>query len=214
VGTAPAAGGSTFQSESNGADVVFRSVLCVVPPYDSSVQPVYGRLSTSSCAPESLLSANLGVTPSNNTVGYTVETVPLDSKLVGTPSSKPSADLASATVLLPGLSDSGSDDRYLLGPVQMSASSIAKAVVHYQQFNKQWTVNITMTKRGTTLWNKVVRTDFHQELAFVVGGTVVSSPLIQPTQSYVTSFGPHASIAGPGIGHHEALIIARAMTQK
>jgi preprotein translocase subunit SecD len=65
-----------------------------------------------------------------------------------------SADLASATVLLPGLSDSGSNNRYLLGPTQMASSSIAKAVVQYQQFDKQWVVNFTVTKRGTALWNK------------------------------------------------------------
>ena len=151
-----------------------RPVLCIVPPYDPSVQPATtGRLSSSSCTKESLLSTtNLGTTPTNNADGYTVNSVPLDSRLVGTPSTKSSADLASSTVLLPGLSDSGSSNRYLLGPAQMSSSSIGKAAVQYQQgFDKQWVVNFTTTKRGTALWNKVASDHFHRQLAIWWGGS-------------------------------------------
>ena len=83
-----------------------------------------------------------------------------------------------------------------------------------REFDKEWTVNITMTWRGTALWNKVARTDFHQELAIVVNGIVVSSPLIQPTQSAFSSFGGEASIAAAGIGRDEALRIARTITWK
>jgi hypothetical protein len=214
VGAVSAAGGSPFRSDDKGDNVDFRMVLCVVAPYDSSSQPVPGRLSASSCAPDSLLSTNLGVSPSDNSAGYTVNTVPLDTTLSGTSSTKPSAGFASRTVLLPGLGASGSENRYLLGPVQMSGTSFAKAVVHYQESDKQWIVNITMTGRGAALWNKVARTDFHQELAIVVNGIVVSSPLIQPTQSAFSSFGGEASIAGAGIGHREALRIASTISRK
>jgi hypothetical protein len=133
-GISPIADASTFHSQSHTEEVDFRSVLCIVPPYNDSVQPVAGRLSSSSCTPESLLSsANLGTAPSNNAQGYTVNRVPLDSKLIGTPSTKSSADVASATVLLRGLSDAASKNRYLLGPVQMSGAAIATAVVRYQE---------------------------------------------------------------------------------
>jgi hypothetical protein len=212
IGIGPIAGASTFRSQGRTDEVDFRSVLCVVPPYNHSVQPAPGRLS---CTPESLRSsANLGTAPSDNAQGYTVNRVPLDSELIGTPSTKPSADVASATVLLPGLSDATSKNRYLLGPVQMSGVAIATAVVRYQESYKQWVVNLTMTKRGKPLWDKVACTDFDRELAIVVNGTVVSSPLIQPTQSSCTSFDGYGSIAGSGIGHGEALSIARAITHK
>jgi hypothetical protein len=214
VSIGPMTGVSAIRPEGHPYEVAFRSVLCVVPPYDPSIQPTSGRLSASSCTPESLLSANLGVTPSNNNVGYTVNTVPLDSTLIGRPSTKSSADLASATVLLPGLRDAGSDNRYLLGPVQMSGAAIATAVVQYQEFDKEWVVNLTMTSRGKPLWDKVACTDFHRELAIVVNGIVVSTPLIQPSQSSCTSFGGQGSIGGSGIGHEEALSIAGAITHE
>jgi hypothetical protein len=215
IGIGPIAGASTFHSQGHTDEVDVRSVLCIVPPYNDSVQPVAGRLSSSSCTPESLLSsANLGTAPSNNAQGYTVNRVPLDSKLIGTPSTKSAADVASATVLLPGLSDAASKNRYLLGPVQLSGAAIATAVARYQESSKQWVVNLTMTKRGKALWDKVACTDFDRELAIVVNGTVVSSPLIQPTQNSCTSFDGQASIAGSGIEHGEALSIARAITHK
>lgn len=210
----PMASASTSHSEGHPDEVVFRPVLCIAPPYDPSVQPAAGRSSSSSCTPESLLNTtNLRVTPSTNADGYTINTVPLDSKLVGTPSTKPSSDIESATVLLPGLGTSGSKDRYLLGPGEITGSSIGRARVQYQQFNKTWVVNLTMTKRGTVLWNKFARAEFHKEVAVVVGGVVVSYPLIQPSQYAFTSFGPYATVAGPGIGHAEALRIARTMTK-
>jgi hypothetical protein len=214
ISIGPMTGVSAIRPEGHPYEVAFRSVLCVVPPYDPSIRPTSGRLSTSSCAPDSLLSANLGVTPSSNDVGYTVNTVPLDSKLVGTPSTKSSADLASATILLPGLRDAGSENRYLLGPVQLSGAAIAKAVVQYQEFDKEWVVNLTMTGRGKPLWDKVACTNFHRELAIVVNGIVVSSPLIQPSQSACTSFGGQGTIGGSGIGHEEALSIADAITHE
>jgi hypothetical protein len=212
----PMAGASTLRSQAHPDELTFRPVLCIVPPYNNSVRPpATGRLSSSSCSPESLLSpTNLGTTPSSNTQGYTVNRVPLDSRLIGTPSTKSSRDAASATVLLPGLSDAGSNNRYLLGPVQMSGAAVAKAVVQYQESDKEWVVALTMTNRGKLLWDKVACTDFDRELAIVVNGTVVSSPLIQPSQSSCTSFGGYASIAGSGIGHGEALNIARAITNK
>ena len=95
VGAVSAAGGSTLHSDDKGDNVDFRMVLCVVAPYDSSRQPVPGRLSASSCAADSLLSTSLGVSPSDNTAGYTVNTVPLDTTLIGTTSTKPSAGFAS-----------------------------------------------------------------------------------------------------------------------
>jgi hypothetical protein len=209
------AGGSQFHSESGSVKVFFRPVLCVVPPYSSAVQPAMGRLSTLSCTPASLMSVtNLGTAPSDNADGYSVNAVPLDSNLAGTPSTKPSADVASATVLLPGLSSSLSVDRYLLGPAQMSGSSIGKADAAYEEFEKGWVVNITMTKSGAALWNKVAKADFHKELAIVVGGIVVSAPLIQPGQVVFSSFGPYATVAGNGIGRAEARNIARAMTER
>ena len=80
AGTESAAGGSIFHSDGNLDSVGFRSVLCVVAPYNSSVQPASGRLSASSCTAESLLSTNLGTTPSDNVTGYTVNTVSPDTR--------------------------------------------------------------------------------------------------------------------------------------
>ena len=48
----------------------------------------------------------------------------------------------------------------------------------------------------------------------MVNGIVVSSPLIQPSQTEFSSFGRDGSVAGPGIGHQEALNIAQALTKR
>jgi hypothetical protein len=98
--------------------------------------------------------------------------------------------------------------------LRMSGASIARALVQYQQLKKRLDGQHHHDQRGAVLCKQIASTRFHQELAIAVSGIVVSSPLIEPSQSSFTSFGRHASVAGPRIGHAEALRIAGALTKK
>jgi hypothetical protein len=100
-----------------------RPVLCGAPAYVPSTTPApSGHLPT--CGPQYQTSAtDLAVTPDNNSIGgYTATNIPPDPTFSAYPSTKPSADEPSRTVLLPGDPNAGVYPRYVLGPAQMDGS--------------------------------------------------------------------------------------------
>ena len=155
--------GAAVHRGSKSSDLVyFRSVLCFAPAYNpAALDP--GPLSASSCSQASRLNVtNLGVTPNDSDAGFSSQNVAPDPALAGVPSTSAAKDRASASVLLPGpLAYWPGVARYVLGPAEMTSASIAGASVSKDQTGV-WVVDYTMTKRGSTLWDKVAEENFHE----------------------------------------------------
>jgi hypothetical protein len=179
-----------------GGRVYFRPVLCEVPLYNPAA-PTATSLSPSSCTAGSAMTAhNLDVQPAKGAIGFVDGAVPPDAALVGVPSTKPSADHASATVLLPQIGPQlHGAVRYLLGPAEMSSASIASARVIRTSYG-DWEVAFSTTASGSALWDKVTQENFHQELAIELNGVVYSAPLIQPQSASFYSFDGKGWVSG------------------
>ena len=213
TGTGGRAGGS-----GGAPGVLFRPVLCVVPPYDKFVTSQQPPVSASSCGPSSLTAASMEVAPSKQSAGgFTYQSPQPAIILEGERTTKSSDDSASKVVLLSGLPGSSvyaatptsEGIRYVLGPAVMTSRSIASATVTKTQTGA-WVVDWTTTPAGRTQWDRVARGSFHRLLAFDVGGVVVSAPIIEPTQSAFTSFKGRGQVSG-NLSEAEATRIASAM---
>jgi hypothetical protein len=206
--------GAAVHVGSKPSDVVyFRSVLCFSPAYSPTATPDPSPLSTSSCSPASSLNvANLVVNPNDSNAGYSFQSVAPDPALAGVPSTSAAKETASSTVLLPGpLGYWPGVARYLLGPAEMTSAgrSIAEASASRDQTGA-WVVNYRMTKRGSALWDKVAKENFHKLLGVDFHGKVVSALLIQPSQTSFTSFDGQGTIAG-NFTKAQATALARAL---
>jgi hypothetical protein len=190
--------GATPASATKEGTVYFRPVLCLAPPYDPALRtPV---LPNPPCrASSSLRAQNLtveqghaGEPEAGAPAGFTVNNVFPDSALAGVPATAASAEKPSATILLPPLAKG---DRYVLGPAEMSSSSIQSAVVEKTP-SSQWVVDYATTRSGRGLLDKVTAQNFHQFLALDLNGIVYSAPVIEPTQASFSSFRGHGVVSG------------------
>ena len=196
AGTMAMMGPIAAGANSSHSGVLFRPVLCAVPPYDKFVTSPQPNLSADSCGLSDLNPVSMGVTPSKGSPnGYTYQTPQPAIILEGEHTTKMSKDVASNVVLLSGLPGSSvyaatptsKGIRYVLGPAVMTSRAIASATVVRTQAG-EWSVVWTTTPAGSAVWDRVARASFHQLLALDVGGVVVSAPIIEPTESSFTSF--------------------------
>ncbi len=202
---------------SSASYVYFRPVLCVAPAYSPGPTPSVGPTTLPTCDSTSLLTAsNLGVTPIGTAPdGFSENNVAPDGSLAGIPTTAPSTDQASAnsTVLLPATPGSdgfAAGQRLVLGPVEMTNTSVGSASAHKDQTG-QWVVDYTMKSGGSARWDLVAEQNFHQLLGIDLDGKVVSAPIIQPTQSSFSSFDGHGEVSG-NLSRAEAVSLARALT--
>jgi hypothetical protein len=219
VGGLVAAGFCGCAGASGGSSgVLFRPVVCVVPPYDKFVTSPQPAVSASSCGPSSLTPASMQVTPSRQSAsGFTYQTPQPAIILEGERTTKAAHDSPSKVVLLSGLPGSSvyaatstsKGIRYVLGPAVMTSHAIASAVATKTQAGA-WVVDWTTTPAGAAQWDRVARLSFHRLLALDVGGVVVSAPIIEPTQSKFTSFNGRGQVSG-NWSQAEATRIASAM---
>jgi hypothetical protein len=190
--------GATPASATKEGTVYFRPVLCLAPPYDPALRtPVLPNPPCS--ASSSLRAQNLTVEPAHAEepeagapAGFTMNNVLPDSALAGVPATAASAERPSAAILLPPLAKG---DRYVLGPAEMSSSSIQSAVVKKTP-SGQWVVDYATTRGGRALLDKVTAQNFHQFLALDLNGIVYSAPVIEPTQASFSSFRGHGVVSG------------------
>ena len=190
--------------------VYFRPVLCFAPPY-TPMPHVQTPLASPACSATSALrTTNLNVEPNSaSPPGFTTNNMPADPSLAGVPSTKPSAEKADGVVLLPGLRAVNDGERYVLGPAQMTSTSVASANAIRSQ-DGQWLVEYTTTAPGASLWDKVARENFHQVIGIDFDGIVVSAPIMQPAQSSFSSFKGHGEIGG-SLTKAEATNLAHAL---
>ena len=209
-------GASLRAGNSHVSSAVFslRPVLCFAPPYAPSGQPGYQTTGTlPACSAQyGLTAAQLQVEPnSNSAAGFTSSsTIAPDPQFASYPSSSTEAQIADPVVLLPGSPATGGPDRYVVGPAQVTASSVQAA--HSIFLNGQWMVNLTFTPTGAKQWDHLAKAQFHAIVAVVVNGTVVSAPITQPTQYSFTSFSGLVQLAG-GFTEHQAKSLAAELAQ-
>jgi preprotein translocase subunit SecD len=182
---------SVLNSVGQTAQLLMRPVLCYA---NAPTKPLASVTAVPACSSANLLSAaNLGVTPTtSNAAGYTMNNVGVDTKFNNIPSTTPANDDPRSTVILPVL---GQKTRLVLGPAQLDGTAIARAQAQIDTTGA-WSVNYTLTKKGSPLWDQVAQSNFHQMVAIELDGVVQSAPLIYPAQSTFTSFGGSGQISG------------------
>ncbi len=179
------------------AQLYFRPALCGAPPFvgksSKATKPASAPLPACP-ATSQLTEANLGVVPAAGTT-FHENTVPTDPALADYPSTSPTKDLRTKTVLLPEIPGAGQYTRYLLGPAALTGHAIAHAVAQQTQLGR-WVVSYTLTAKGSPAWDKLAQTYFHQIIAIELDGQVYSAPIIQPSQSAFSSFDGKGEISG------------------
>jgi preprotein translocase subunit SecD len=187
------------------AQLLFRPVLCYAPPYSEGSEKLSngktekianpGPLPTSCPSQYQLVTSNLTGTPSSaNGVSYNVGA---DPDLAIYPSTSPAADAGKdrdKVVLLPGLPGSGGE-RYLLGPTKLTGH-IVKSAMATLSTTQGWVVDVTLTGSGSTAWDKLASTYFHEVIGIELDGVVQSAPLTLPNATTFTSFGGNVEISG------------------
>jgi preprotein translocase subunit SecD len=215
----------------NTAQLYFRPVECTAYPLTLSpatkatkkakAQPAQKALSGDGKLPACGASyatnaANLQVTPNSSVQGYGSQNVSPDPDFAQYASTSTNRkNYENSTVLLPSLPGSGTtlktSLRYVLGPAQMTGTSIGSAVAQQSQTGA-WEVNYSLKgSAGSKLWDKVAGENFHLELGIELDGVVQSAPLIQPTQASFTSFDGQGTISGGNMTESDAKLLAQAM---
>ena len=179
------------------AQMQFRPVLCFAPPYSppAKTQTVPASLpGTCSASQYDLTAANLAVNTSTQQPGNQIGS---DPGLAPYPSSTPNYNdtHANSTVLVPAAPASGQTGlRYLLGPSGVPGSAVHSAQAQFQTPN--WTVLVSLTSSGSTLWDRLAQQQFHAYIAIDLDGQVQSAPLTQPGQASFSSFQGKVQITG------------------
>ncbi len=193
----------------------FRPVLCEAPPYEPAESGQSAQVSLSCSGASALTAQNLNIQPfSTPPSGFTTDLsrIPPDAALGGTPSTNPSHERTSATVLVPWAPGSHAGAvRYVLGPAQLTTASIKLASAK-NIGGDLWVVNYTMTTAGSALMDKVAFENFHQQIAVELGGNVYSTPLVEPTQTSFTSYQGKGQISG--LTKSQAALLSSAMSSE
>lgn len=182
----------------------FRQVICMVSPYvpptnkaGKPIKPTIPAILPTCNAADQMTEANLAVTPDSNiAAGFYDNQLGVSNQYQHIPSNETPQnpnDPAHQDVILPLLGTTAY--RLLCGPEQMTGQSVASAQAVIGTLG-DWQVNYQLTSAGSSLWDSVAQTDFHEAVAIDLGGTVESDPIIQPTQSSFSSFGGAGTISG------------------
>jgi preprotein translocase subunit SecD len=187
------------------AQLYFRPVLCYAPAYVAPAKTspsahapgasgsAAGK-GAASGAPAGVRSSSGGYvppppcTPSSLASETPLREPSVDPALASVPSTPPSEDLADRTVLLPAATPGGG--RYELGPALANGSIIANAFPQLNQ-QDQWTVQFTLTSKGSPLFDAIANRYYQLPVAADLDGVVESAPTIQ-----ARSFGGSGQITG------------------
>ncbi|MGO9028190.1 MAG: SecDF P1 head subdomain-containing protein [Acidimicrobiales bacterium] len=207
--TAPAAPPPVTGAGASAAVFSLRPVLCYAPPLAVEAGQATATGPLPVCSPSSALTtANLNVAPDSGDMnGYTSNSnLRADSRFAAYPSTPAADDQGSDTVLLPGSGAAGGQ-RYVLGPATVTGSDVASA--HASMQSGQWVIVVDLNGHGATKWDSLAQEQFHALVGVVVNGTVVSAPIVQPTQASFSSFDGQVEIAGAFTGPQAKAIAAR-----
>jgi preprotein translocase subunit SecD len=199
------------------AQLLFRPTLCYAPPYAEASESTKGGKShkiispgplPSTCPQANLLvTTNLGSGGANSNNPYPNG---VDNELSAYPSSGCHGPCSAAndfsdthkTVLLPGTASSGGI-RYLAGPAKLTGH-IVKSAMATLTTTQGWVVDASLTSSGSTAWDNLARTYFHEVIAIELDGVVQSAPLTLPGQSAFSSFNGEVEISAGSGGFTDA----------
>jgi SecDF, P1 head subdomain len=176
--------------------LTLRPVYCFAPAYSPPAPGTTLPRSSAlpSCSAAYVLSAgNLDV---DETTGQPGSSIPADPGFADYPSTTAhDAQMLSTTVLLPRASETGGgDQRYVLGPAEVTNADIGSAEPVFATPN--WMVSITLTDAGERAWNQLARQSFHAYVGVDLDDAVISAPLVEPSQSSFASFGDKFELEG------------------
>jgi hypothetical protein len=204
--TARPAPGPVAAASSVTAGFSLRPVDCYAPAFSPGAgqPPAAGPLPACS-APYQLTASRLGLAPeAGDPSGYSVtQDIGADPQFAAYPSTTRPNDRSHQSVLLPGDPQTGAR-RFVLGPAALTRTAIASA--RASEVNGEWAVRLTLTAAGVDQWNTLAQDQFHALIAVVVGGTVVSAPITQPTQTSFSSFGDQVVVGGTFTAHQARVI--------
>ncbi len=193
--------------------LLFRPVECEIEPYASAkpvVRPMAGATTSGPArsGPPGLARSICGLSPAAQ--GHFL---PAHADRDGaTPALYDDAD---STVVLPYYADLGGgkyrpDQRYVLGPAQMSGTIVASAAANLDQQTGQWEIDLALTAKGSNQFNEYAAVyyacyerdptsppdaidcpPYGDRQALEVDGVVEAAPVIE-----AAAFGPAATIAG------------------
>ena len=152
------------------AQLRFRPVLCTAPPYT----PLPKTLKI----PKSALALSCPTSQANSSL------------LSYVPTTTSAADNASAEVLLPQKNGNTVIGRYVLGPSLLDGSALKTAYAGIDS-NGNWLVQFSLTSAGSPKFDAIAAKYYHQVIAIVLDGVVISAPQINST-----SFGGQGQISG------------------
>jgi len=79
--------------------------------------------------------------------------------------------------------------------MRLSAADVESASAQKDQTG-QWVVMVHLSSGGAAVFDRVAEENFHQFVAIDIGGRIVSTPIIQPTQASFSSFDGSMQISG------------------
>jgi hypothetical protein len=147
-------------------------------------------------APYLMTESTLGIRPLPTAPGgYEQATVTPDPAFTGYPSTSPAQVDADpgATVLVPRIPGPG-PARFVLGPSGLDSTEIAGASAEHRA--GEWLLDVELTASGSARWDVMAHRSFHHMVAFVLDGTVVSTSVIEPSQSSFSSFDGTLQLGG------------------
>jgi preprotein translocase subunit SecD len=191
--------GSLIKTIGTTAELQARPVLCFANDYTPAKKgslPSTGPLPACGAAYQTT-AANLDVSTSSSQAQHTPSPDPTFDTYLSTPSTVVDNN-QTANVLVPASPGSSQQaERFVLGPVGLLGKDVSSAKATLGGTgNSQWVVNITLSGTGTTKWNTLAQANFHQLIAFVLDGQVISAPLTLPSDASFVSFGNSIEISG------------------
>lgn len=195
------------------ADIEVRPVVCAAPLFagggHAGQQPgpalAAPRLT---CGSKYLLTA--GALRIDTTTGQPARNVGPDPVLAYVASTSRPGDVPSRTVLLATGQASGfSGERLLAGPADVVNADIASASTTFVA--SEWIVDLALTTSGAKKYNALTKSQFHAYVAVDIDGTVISAPLIEPSESSFGSLGAKMQIEA-GLTMNQAVDLADDLT--
>jgi preprotein translocase subunit SecD len=167
------------------AELRFRPVLSVLPPYDANPTP---PKTTTTTAP--------GATTTSTAPGPTTTTT----TPAQIPTSTKEEDKPENPVVLPEITKGEVVQRYALGPSELPGSVVktASARAPTGAGTPGWTVEVEFTSEGGKKFDDLAKAYYQQSIAIVLDGVVKSAPKINEQQ-----FNGKATINGGGNGFSE-----------
>jgi hypothetical protein len=188
-----------------------RPVECTAPPAKNG--GVESQLTgvPLECAPRYRLTA-AALKVDTTTALATGSTAP-DPALSALRSTAASADEPAHTVLLPAGANSGFRGmRLVCGPAAFGNSGVSSAgTVSEGPKGSEWSVQVTLTTAGAKAYDTFAQRQFHALIAIDIDGTVVSAPLVEPTETSYSSFGGTLEFSA-GLSKSQAVALADDLT--